>query len=125
MKVVCCKNCGAKYQLDDNDDITTFECTTCAGDLEYEEDYNNNNLDQNAPYLDTYDYNDSYIVQCQDCGLKYKIRSTDSIIDYECDSCGGSLRYLDDKMNEELDRYLKERKTEVNTPSGSPYPCGE
>ena len=25
MKVVCCKNCGAKYQLDDDDDITTFE----------------------------------------------------------------------------------------------------
>ena len=35
MKVVCCKNCGAKYQLDDDDDITTFECSSCAGDLEY------------------------------------------------------------------------------------------
>ena len=28
MKVVCCKNCGAKYQLDDDDDITTFECSS-------------------------------------------------------------------------------------------------
>ena len=41
MKVVCCKNCGAKYQLDDDDDITTFECSSCAGDLEYLEDYSN------------------------------------------------------------------------------------
>ncbi len=39
MKVVCCKNCGAKYQLDDNDDISSFECSSCAGDLELLEDY--------------------------------------------------------------------------------------
>jgi len=29
MKVVCCKNCGAKYQLDDDDDISAFECSPC------------------------------------------------------------------------------------------------
>ena len=85
MKVVCCKNCGAKYQLDDDDDITTFECSSCAG------------------------------VQCEDCGLKYKIKSSDSILDYECDSCGGSLRYLDDEMNQELDKYLEERNKELQT----------
>ena len=34
MKVVCCKNCGAKYQLDDDDDISAFECSSCSGDLE-------------------------------------------------------------------------------------------
>ena len=39
MKIVCCKNCGAKYQLDDNDDISSFECSSCAGDLELLEDY--------------------------------------------------------------------------------------
>ena len=41
MKVVCCKNCGAKYQLDDNDDESSFECSSCAGDLELLENYSN------------------------------------------------------------------------------------
>ncbi|WP_405306512.1 NERD domain-containing protein [Methanobrevibacter sp.] len=54
-------------------------------------------------------------MQCQDCGLKYKIRSSDSILDYECDSCGGPLRYLDDEMNKELDKYLEERQEELKT----------
>ena len=113
MKVVCCKNCGAKYQLDDNDDITTFECSSCAGDLEYIDDDYTGEINQQKPFLNSMPYEDSYIVQCQDCGLKYKLKSTDSIIDYECDSCGGSLRYLDEEMNKELDRYLKERKDEI------------
>ena len=115
MKVVCCKNCGAKYQLDDDDDITTFECSSCAGDLEYLEDYANDINKQHSLYADSFKYDNSYIVQCQDCGLKYKIRSSDSILDYECDSCGGSLRYLDDDMNRELDKYLKERQQELKT----------
>ena len=115
MKVVCCKNCGAKYQLDDDDDITTFECSSCAGDLEYLEDYSNEETKVDTPFTDTYKYNNSYIVQCEDCGLKYKIKSSDSILDYECDSCGGSLRYLDDEMNKELDKYLEERKKELQT----------
>ena len=115
MKVVCCKNCGAKYQLDDDDDITTFECSSCAGDLEYLEDYSNDETSENSSYTSTLKYDNSYIVQCQDCGLKYKIRSSDSILDYECDSCGGPLRYLDDEMNKELDKYLEERKTELET----------
>ena len=115
MKVVCCKNCGAKYQLDDDDDITTFECSSCAGDLEYLEDYSNEETKENSPYTDSFSYDNSYIVQCQDCGLKYNIRSSDSILDYECDSCGGPLRYLDSDMNNELDKYLEERQKELQT----------
>ena len=115
MKVVCCKNCGAKYQLDDNDDISTFECSSCAGDLEYLEKYSDGENQENPPFIDTYKYDNSFIVQCEDCGLKYKIKSSDSILDYECDSCGGSLRYLDDEMNKELDKYLEERKKELAT----------
>lgn len=113
MKVVCCKNCGAKYQLDDNDDISTFECSSCAGDLEYLEDYSNEKEKTDKPFISSTKYNNSYIVQCQDCGLKYKIKSSDSILDYECDSCGGSLRYLDENMNNELDSYLEEKRTEL------------
>ena len=113
MKVVCCKNCGAKYQLDDDDDITTFECSSCAGDLEYLEDYSNEETESKSSFIDSFKYDNSYIVQCQDCGLKYKIKSNDSILDYECDSCGGSLRYLDDELNKELDNYLEERRKEI------------
>ena len=114
MKVVCCKNCGAKYQLDDDDDITTFECSSCAGDLEYLEDYSDGEPKNDMPFTESFKYDNSYIVQCEDCGLKYKIKSSDSILDYECDSCGGSLRYLDDEMNKELDKYLEERKKETS-----------
>ncbi len=113
MKVVCCKNCGAKYQLDDDDDITTFECSSCAGDLEYIEDYSNGETKSNHSFINSIKYDNSYIVQCQDCGLKFKIKSSDSILDYECDSCGGPLRYLDEDMNKELDKYLEDRKVEV------------
>ncbi|MBQ2831936.1 NERD domain-containing protein [Methanobrevibacter sp.] len=115
MKVVCCKNCGAKYQLDDDDDITTFECSSCAGDLEYVEEYSDGEKSSRSSFMDTFKYDNSHIVQCEDCGLKYKIRSSDSILDYECDSCGGSLRYLDDELNNELDNYLEERRKEIQT----------
>ena len=113
MKVVCCKNCGAKYQLNDDDDISTFECSSCAGDLEYLEDYSNEENESNDSAISQTRYNNSYIVQCQDCGLKYKIKTTDSILDYECDCCGGSLRYLDENLNKELDSYIEERKVEI------------
>ena len=113
MKVVCCKNCGAKYQLDDDDDITTFECSSCAGELEYLEEYSDGDKKSRSSFMNSFKYDNSYIVQCEDCGLKYKIKSSDNILDYECDSCGGSLRYLDDDMNKELDDYLEERQKEV------------
>ncbi len=115
MKVVCCKNCGAKYQLDDDDDITTFECSSCAGDLEYLEEYSDSENTSHSSFISSFKYDNSYIVQCEDCGLKYKIKSSDSILDYECDSCGGSLRYLDEEMNNELDKYLEEREKELET----------
>ena len=113
MKVVCCKNCGAKYQLDDNDDIATFECSSCAGDLEYLEEYSDKQNNSRSSFIDSFKYDNSQIVQCEDCGLKYKIKSSDSILDYECDSCGGSLRYLDEDLNKELDNYIEERRKEV------------
>ncbi len=113
MKVVCCKNCGAKYQLDDNDDISSFECSSCAGDLELLEDYSSIQS-QSSGILSSIKYDNSQIVQCEDCGLKYKIRANDSILDYECDSCGGSLRYLDSEMNKELDNYIDERRKELS-----------
>ncbi len=113
MKVVCCKNCGAKYQLEDNDDISTFECSSCAGDLEYLEEYSDEQKNSRSSFIDTFKYDNSQIVQCEDCGLKYKIKSSDSILDYECDSCGGSLRYLDENLNKELDNYIEERRKEV------------
>ena len=113
MKVVCCKNCGAKYQLDDDDDISTFECSSCAGDLEYLEEYSDDENNSRSSFIDSFKYDNSQIVQCEDCGLKYKIKNSDSILDYECDSCGGSLRYLDEEMNKELDKYIEERRKEV------------
>ena len=113
MKIVCCKNCGAKYQLDDNDDISTFECSSCAGDLEYLEEYSDGQESSRSSFISSFKYDNSQIVQCEDCGLKYKIKSSDSILDYECDSCGGSLRYLDEELNKELDSYIEERRKEV------------
>ena len=113
MKVVCCKNCGAKYQLDDDDDINTFECSSCAGDLEYLEEYSDEETSSRSSFIDSFKYDNSQIVQCEDCGLKFKIKSSDSILDYECDSCGGSLRYLDDDLNKELDKYVEERREEI------------
>ena len=74
MKVVCCKNCGAKYQLDDNDDLKTFECSSCAGELEYLEDYSDSSEKSHSSFIDSFRYDNSYIVQCEDCGLKYKIK---------------------------------------------------
>ena len=101
MKVVCCKSCGAKYQLDDNDDVSTFECTSCAGDLELCDVYSSDleSDDSNIPTAPSYE--SSYIVQCEDCGLKYNIGVDENILDYECESCGGSLRYLDSELNKE------------------------
>lgn len=114
MKIVCCKKCGAKYQLDDNDDISAFECSSCAGDLEIVENYSNNDDSSKSTILTSQKYNNSYIVQCSDCGLKYKINRSDNILDYECDSCGGSLRYLDENLNKEVEEYIKEERKEAS-----------
>ena len=105
MKVVVCKNCGAKYQLDDSEDITAFECSICTGSLEELDGSNKTNSQStnSDDYDDSYTQNygsDSVIVCCQNCGLKFKLDKTDDIRDFECVSCDGSLRYLDDKLNE-------------------------
>ncbi len=107
MKVVCCKKCGAKYQLEDDDDINTFECTSCAGDLEICDE--NSSYDSNNS-IGGMKFENHNIAQCVDCGLKYRINPDDNILDYECDSCGGSLRYLDDDLNKDLDVLIEERK---------------
>ena len=64
MKVVCCKNCGAKYQLDDDDDISAFECSSCAGDLEFTEKYSDDDNSSKSTISTSQKYYDSYIVQC-------------------------------------------------------------
>lgn len=113
MKVVCCKNCGAKYQLDDNEDIGTYECSSCSGELELLEDYSTPSEQHNpAGLAPSADYSNTLIVQCEDCGLKYKIYSNENILDYECDSCGGFLRYTSKELNDELDEYLKDRQSQ-------------
>lgn len=104
MKVVCCKKCGAKYQLDDNDDISTYECTSCTGDLELCEGYgsnNDNNLQQSTNPNITY---------CVNCGLRYSLKPSDNILDYECESCGGSLRYVDEYLNKDIDKIVAEHE---------------
>ena len=79
MKVVCCKSCGAKYQLEDNDDVSTFECTSCAGDLELCDDYSSDLESDNFNIPTAPSYESSYIVQCEDCGLKYNIGIDENI----------------------------------------------
>ena len=97
MKIVVCKNCGAKYQLDDSEDISAFECSICTGSLEKLEDNINGasqNIDSNGNFK-----SDSVIVCCRNCGLKFKLDKNENIDDFECVSCGGSLIYLDDDLN--------------------------
>ncbi len=113
MKVVCCKNCGAKYKLDDKEDVSSFECSSCAGDLELLEEYSGDQDSHVSHIFDSIRTDNSEIVQCEECGLKYKIKSNDNILDYECDSCGGSLRYLDEDKNKELDKYIDGKKREL------------
>lgn len=33
MKVVVCENCGAKYQIDNDEDVDDYECSVCTGNL--------------------------------------------------------------------------------------------
>ena len=81
MKVVCCKNCGAKYQLDDDDDISAFECSSCSGDLEVVENYSDDDNSSKSTIITSQKYDDSYIVQCSECGLKYKLNKNDNILE--------------------------------------------
>ncbi|MCF0226183.1 MAG: NERD domain-containing protein [Methanobrevibacter sp.] len=108
MKVVCCKKCGAKYRLEDTDDISTYECTSCTGELEL--------CDGSTPKIDntaTTPQN-SNITYCVDCGLKYALRPSDNILNYECESCGGSLRYVDEYLNEDIDKIIADKENQKN-----------
>ncbi len=110
MKVVCCKKCGAKYQLDDNDDISVFECNSCAGDLEL--CYESSSFKFNNSTSNNIKSKNQDIAQCIDCGLKYKINQNENISDYECSSCGGSLKYLNDDLNKNQENNIKKQNKE-------------
>ncbi|SFL14766.1 hypothetical protein SAMN02910297_00010 [Methanobrevibacter olleyae] len=93
MKVVVCKNCGAKYQLDDEDDINAFECSVCSGNLEEFENFSNNEKGVSSDY-NSQNVSNSIVVYCTNCGLKYQLTEDDDINEFECNSCGGSLDYV-------------------------------
>ena len=97
MKVVMCQNCGAKYQLDDADDINAFECSVCAGILEEVESFPDNHESDYGYDYDAYELDpNSVLVFCKDCGLKYQLDAEDEVSEFECTSCGGPLDYVTD-----------------------------
>ncbi len=93
MKVVVCQKCGAKYQLDDGDDINAFECSVCSGNLEELTSFSVSE-EQVSSDFNSQNYSDSVMVYCVNCGLKYQLSENDDINEFECDSCGGSLDYV-------------------------------
>ena len=93
MKIVVCQNCGAKYQLDDEDDINAFECSVCSGNLEELESFSNAEEQVSSDYYPQ-DYSDAILVYCTNCGLKYQLSENDNINEFECNSCGGTLDYV-------------------------------
>ena len=104
MKVVACENCGAKYQIDDNEQVDDYECSVCAGNLNSVEEYPSKHSLKKQNHSNLYrDDFDSKIVYCKDCGLKYTLKSNENLKDYECSSCYGDLRYIDEKLNETID----------------------
>lgn len=113
MKVVCCKNCNAKFRLDDKDHIELFECADCAGELELLEYYPNKDISPKFSFFNPDKFDKSIIVRCEDCGLKFKIKSNENLTEYECSGCGGNLRYLNQEMNKRLDQYIHEKEMEL------------
>ena len=93
MKVVVCENCGAKYQLDDNDDINAFECSDCTGSLKEIESFVDS-TDPNFNAESSKESSNSVLVYCKNCGLKFQIDESDDINDFECASCQGPLDYV-------------------------------
>ena len=91
MKVVACQNCGAKYQLDDDDDISAFECSVCSGNLKELDALPQENVSSDN---DSQEFSESVLVYCTNCGLKYQLSQDDNINEFECNSCGGSLDYV-------------------------------
>ncbi len=98
MRVVVCEDCGAKYQLDEEDDINAFECSNCTGKLKELETFSDDeNSNQTAESSET---SNSVLVYCTNCGLNYQIDENDNINDFECASCGSSLDFVSNRTNE-------------------------
>ena len=121
MKVVACEKCGAKYQIDNEETVDNYECSVCAGNLneieEYPSTYSSINQNHgNNLYESPYDPN-SQIVYCENCGLKHTIDKREYSEDYECSSCFGNLRYIDEDLNKDLDRRLKLKYQQINSNS--------
>ena len=94
MKVVVCQNCGAKYQLDDDEDLEGFECSICTGNLEKLEEYTTTGESKRKQTNSNQNFKDSKLVFCEDCGLKYVLGKNDNVNEYECVSCGGKLKLV-------------------------------
>ena len=109
MKVVYCKNCGAKYQINDDEYVSSFECSSCAGELKFLEAYPNINNSHDFNILFPRKNKNHILVKCEECGLKYVIKENENILDYECAGCGGSLRYINPEKNKQLDKYINEQ----------------
>jgi Zn ribbon nucleic-acid-binding protein len=99
MKVVVCQNCGAKYQLDDDEDLESFECSICTGNLEEVEQYTTTSEPKKQNKTNFKNVDDSKLVYCEDCGLKFRLNKNDNINEFECVSCGGKLKAIS-KENE-------------------------
>ena len=122
MKVVVCQNCGAKYQLDDEDDINAFECSVCSGNLEELESFSNDE-EQVSSDFSSQMVSDTVLVYCTNCGLKYQLTENDDISEFECNSCGGSLDYVSNMgststdsatSTDFIDNPLTENDTEID-----------
>ena len=105
MKVVVCENCGAKYQLNDDDDINAFECSNCSGSLKELESFSDEEIPKQS---DDSSGSDSVLVYCINCGLKFQIEKDDNINDFECASCGGPLDYLSNKSEESQESQISQ-----------------
>ncbi|WP_295722338.1 hypothetical protein [uncultured Methanobrevibacter sp.] len=112
MKIVVCKHCGANFQIEDDEDINTYECTVCAGDLEYDKNYSTLPSNGGTQRFNTDILTKSYnMVQCKSCGLRFRLDKTDNILDYECSSCGGQLKFLEEDLNEDIEGIHQNQKT--------------
>ena len=121
MKIVVCEKCGAKYQIEKDEAIDDYECSVCAGSLKKVEEYSLNPT--STSNLNNISYNvqndsNSHIIYCENCGLKYTLNDNERIEDYECSSCFGNLRYIDEELNK---RYDNRMETNINTPINSNY----
>ncbi len=119
MKVVSCKKCGAKYQLDDNNNIDAYECSSCTGSLELFENYpsssGSSNVNKNL-FKNQDDSQNFELVYCVKCGLKHIFNLDEDITDYKCSSCYSDLQYLDKNFNKKLiqdNQYLND-KNKIN-----------